>query len=351
MGTAVKEMRTQVSQAPEITEDEAAGLFMLDLAMGYTYQVALRIAAGLSIADHLVERPKTARELAEATGTDPIRLHRVLRLLATRGVFSEIEGSRFTLTPAAEYLRTDAPYSLRSAVLMITDETLWRPAGELIESVKGGSAFKHIYGMSFWEHWDKPDAPIEDFHVGMSSMSEVENLFLPRNYDFPEGATVADIAGGFGGLLLRVLQANPTLHGILFDRPHVLARHRLGELEADDRWELAEGDFFEAVPSADIYILKYITHDWLDDKAATILSCCRKAMNPGGRVLIMDTVIPAGNVPHTGKVMDLLCMGIYDGGRERTEEEFHQLLEHTGLKINRIIDTGSYISIIEAVAA
>jgi SAM-dependent methyltransferase len=333
-----------------VSDRDTAALFLLEQTMGYAYAAALRAAAILGVADHLVDGPKTVTELAAATETDTQRLYRMLRLLATRGVFREDERSRFELTPAAEFLRMDVPLSLRSAVMMITDETFWRPSGEVVWGVRGTPPFKRIFGKPFFDYWAQDMAAAEDFHVGMSSMSEVENQFLVRSYDFPEGATVVDVAGGFGGLLLRVLQRNPTLHGILFDQPHVLARHRLEELGADDRWELASGDFFEACPSGDIYLLKYIMHDWPDDKAIRILRNCRKAMAPGGRVLVMDPVIPPGNVPHTGKAMDLIVMAIYEGGRERTEEELRQLLAAADLRLNRVIDTGSYISIVEGVA-
>ncbi|PRD44940.1 methyltransferase [Phyllobacterium phragmitis] len=319
--------------------------------MGYTYSAALRVAALLGVADHLADGPKTVEELARATDTNALKLYRVLRLLATRGVFQENEDGRIALTTAAEHLRSDAPLSLRRAVMMLTHETLWRPAGSIVESLRGNPPFKHIFGMPFFDYWAQDDAPAEDFHVGMSSMSEAENLFLARSYDFPDGATVVDIAGGFGGLLLRVLRQNPTLHGILFDQEHVLAANRLGELGADDRWELASGDFFSACPTADIYMLKYIVHDWPDEKAVQILRNCRNAMAPGGRVLVMDAVMPTGNEPHGGKLMDIVVMSAYEGGRERTEKEFRQLLNEAGLKLNRIIDTGCYVSIVEAVAA
>jgi cyclopropane fatty-acyl-phospholipid synthase-like methyltransferase len=184
----------------------------------------------------------------------------------------------------------------------------------------------------------------------MSSMSEVENMFLVRSYDFPKNATVVDVAGGMGGLLLQVLRANPTLHGILFDQPHVLNRNRLAELGDDSRWELQGGSFFEACPEGDIYLLKYITHDWSDENSAKILSNCRKAMRPGGKILIMDPVIPEGSVRHSGKEMDLLLMASFDGGRERTESELKELVDNAGLKINRIIDSGFFVSIIETVA-
>ncbi|MBB2974280.1 methyltransferase [Mesorhizobium sp. RMAD-H1] len=335
----------------EASEAELAGMHLLEQAMGYAYPAGLRAAAALRVADHLADGPKTAEELARATKTDPLRLYRILRLLATRGIFQEDEQGRFSLTPAAQHLRSDVPMSLRHGVLMLTDETFWRPSGELVESVRGNPAFKHIYGMPFFDYWEQEGVPAEDFHVGMSAMSDAENQFLARAYDFPEGSTVVDIAGGFGGLLLRILQQNPTLHGILYDRPHVLARNRLKDLGDDSRWELVSGDFFKSCPRGDIYVLKYIVHDWPDEQAVQILRNCREAMNPGGKVLVMDPVIPAGNSPHTGKTMDLLCMAIYEGGRERREEELRHVLAEAGLRLTRVIDTGCFISVVESVAA
>ncbi|HDL7456879.1 TPA: methyltransferase [Yersinia enterocolitica] len=333
-------------------EREKAALYLLGEAMGFSYQGALRAAAVLGVADHLVDGPKTAEQLGKELGVNSQNLYRVMRLLATKDIFREIDGRRFELTFAAEFLCTLTSYSLRHAVLMITDETMWRPLGNIVDEIHGQSAFKNIYGMSFFEYWSKPQTrmPEYDFHTGMSSMSVVENLALVRGYHFPENTTVADIAGGLGGLLLTVLQANPTLYGILFDQAPILARHRLGELGDDSRWRLQPGSFFESCPAADIYLLKYITHDWPDEKTAEILHNCRKAMLPNGKVLIMDNIIPEGNVPHFGKNMDLFLMGSFDGGRERTETELKELLAKADLKLNRIIDTGSYISIVEAVA-
>ncbi|WP_443256018.1 methyltransferase [Xenorhabdus sp. IM139775] len=333
-----------------ISNDTSSALHLLHQTMGYTYQAALRAATVLGVADHLIDGSKTVYELAQAVGAKEQQLHRVLRLLATRNIFHEIEEKRFALTPAAEFLRTDVHNSLRAAVLMLTDKTFWQPLGEVVESVRGNPAFKHIYGLPFFDYWAQTGMPADDFHVGMSSMSKVENLFLAHSYDFPKNTTVVDVAGGFGGLLLRVLQDNSTLRGILFDRPHVLDRHELGALGDDTRWELASGDFFESCPQGDIFLLKYIMHDWPDEQCVSILNNCRKAMAPDGRVLVMDPVIPDGNVSHAGKEMDLLCMGIYEGGRERTKDELQRLLASAGLKLNRVIDTGCHISIVEAIA-
>jgi len=343
--------KRKVDTEVPVSESEAASMLLIDQAMGYAYPAGLRAATILGVADHLANGPKTAEELAGATKADPLKLYRVLRLLATRGIFRENADGRFALTPAAEFLRSDIPNSLRQGVLMLTDETFWRPSGELVESVRGNPAFKHIYGMPFFDYWAQESAPTEDFHIGMSSMSDAENEFLARAYDFPEGATVVDVAGGFGGLLLRILRLNPSLHGILYDQPHVLDRHRLKELGDDKRWELVSGDFFKSCPRGDIYVLKYIVHDWPDEKAVQILRNCREAMNPGGRVLVMDPVIPTGNEPHTGKIMDLVCMAIYEGGRERREEELRRVLAEAGLRLTRVIDTGCFISVVESVAA
>ncbi|WP_145577054.1 methyltransferase [Yersinia mollaretii] len=340
-----------VDNNPLKYEGDTAALYLLEQAMGFTFQASLRAAAILGVADHLAKGAKTAEEIGQAVGADWRLLNRVLRMLASRHIFAESENGQFSLTPAAEFLRTDNNNSLRSAVLMLTDKTFWLPLGNLVENLRGESAFKQAFGMSFYEYWSQENIPESDsdFHTGMSSMSSVENNFLVRSYDFPENATVVDIAGGFGGLLLKVLQHNPTLHGILFDRPAVLARNRLGELGDDSRWETQSGNFFESCPSADIYLLKYITMDWPEEQASKILRSCRNAMRPNSKVLILEPVISREDTWQGGKEIDLLLLGSFDGGQARTEDELKTLLASADLKLNRIIDTGSYVSIIEAI--
>ncbi|MDN0109040.1 methyltransferase [Yersinia mollaretii] len=340
-----------VNNNPLKYEGDTAALYLLEQAMGFTFQASLRAAAILGVADHLAKGAKTAEEIGQAVGADWRLLNRVLRMLASRHIFAESENGQFSLTPAAEFLRTDNNNSLRSAVLMLTDKTFWLPLGNLVENLRGESAFKQAFGMSFYEYWSQENIPESDsdFHTGMSSMSSVENNFLVRSYDFPENATVVDIAGGFGGLLLKVLQHNPTLHGILLDRPAVLARNRLGELGDDSRWETQSGNFFESCPSADIYLLKYITMDWPEEQASKILRSCRNAMRPNSKVLILEPVISREDTWQGGKEIDLLLLGSFDGGQARTEDELKTLLASADLKLNRIIDTGSYVSIIEAI--
>ncbi|EKT59502.1 methyltransferase [Providencia sneebia] len=334
-----------------ISKNESAAIYLLEQAMGITFQASLRVAALLDIADKLKNGAKTIDELAKESDVNPKHLFRVMRMLAAKKVFAQTDDGKFELTPAAQFLRKDHPHSLHDAVLMLTDITFWAPLGDLIDSLRSDTPFKDMFGESFYEYWADESHYKDDytFHTGMSSMSAVENYFLTQKYKFPDNAKVVDIAGGMGGLLLSVLKSNKTLHGILFDRPEILQKHRLGELDGEKRWEIHPGSFFESCPEADFYLLKYITMDWPTDQAQKILQCCRNAMNDNSKLLILEPVIPTGNNWHGGNLIDLLLLASFDGGQTRSEEELTELLDSAGLKLNRIIDTGCYVSIVEAI--
>lgn len=324
---------------------------VLDEAMGYLYSAALRAVAELGVADHLVAGPLPVSELATAVGADASSLYRALRLLAMRGVFAEDDAGRFGLTPTAEPLRTDAPASVRAAVLMITDRTLWLPAGELVETVRTGtSPFERLFGMPFFEHFAQDADTAATFHDGMAAWSDSENPIIARAFEFPPSGVVVDIGGGHGGLLLQILRDHPGLRGILYEQPHVFAGHRLGQLGADDRWELIEGDFFTEAPAGDIYLIKRILHDWDDERSTRILRNCSETMADDGRILVIDAVIDPGNEPQSGKLLDMALMGSFPG-RERTRAEFDTLLTEAGLHLVRVIPTPTHLSIVEAVAA
>ena len=324
---------------------------LMDHAMGYLFPAALRVAAALGAADHLVRGPSPVAELAGAVGADPLNLHRTLRLPATRGIFVEDGAGRFALTPTAELLRSDVPSSFRSAILMLTDRTFRQPAGELDEAVRTGtSPFERLFGMPFFDHFARDPDTAAVFHVGMASMSDPENPLVARACDFPSQAVVVDVGSGHGGLLLAVLRAHPGLRGVLFDRPHVLEGHRLGELGADHRWESAAGDFFAEAPPGDVYLLKRILHDWDDERCVRVLRHCRRAAREHGRVLVVDAVVPPGNDPDPGKVIDLLMMSSMPG-RERTRAEFDGLFARAGLRLTRVIPTDTRLSIVEGVVA
>jgi len=317
--------------------------------MGYLFSAALRAVAALNVADHLAQGPRPVADLAEAVGADPLNLSRALRLLATRGIFAEDDAGRFALTPTAELLRTDVPSSFRAAILMLTDRTFWQPAGELEETVRTGtSPFERLFGMPFFDHFARDADTAAIFHVGMASMSDPENPLIARAYDFPPTAVVVDVGGGHGGLLLAVLRDHPGLHGVLFEQPHVLREHRLGELGADHRWDLATGDFFTEAPPGDLYLIKRILHDWDDEQCVRILRQCRRAVSDHGRVLVIDAVIPPGNDPDPGKLIDILMMTSLTG-RERTHTEFDTLFTRAGLRLARVIPTDTRLSIVEGV--
>ncbi|MES5825003.1 methyltransferase [Streptomyces sp. RG80] len=333
------------------TDSRGSAAFLVDESLGYLFPAALRAAAAVGVADHLTDGPRSPAELAAATGTDARNLYRVLRLLATRGIVAEDPEGRFRLMPAGDALRTDAPHSARSAILMNTDRSLWLPAAAMERCLtEGTSAFEGIFGMPFFEHFAKDKETAAVFHTGMAAMSDPENEPIAAAYDFPGTGTVADVGGGHGGLLLEVLRHNPGLRGVLHDQPHVLAGHRLDTEETAGRWSVAEGDFFTGAPKADIYLLKRILHDWEDDQCVTILERCREAMAPDGRILVVDAVVPRDNAPHQSKTLDLLLMSALVG-RERTESDFAALFAAAGLRISRILPTPTVLSVVEAVAA
>ncbi|EKT64645.1 methyltransferase [Providencia burhodogranariea] len=334
----------------EKSNDMHTAQYMIQQALGFVYQAALRAAAELKIADHLEKEAKTVEQLATETKTEAKILKRILRVLASRKIFKCLDDSRFTLTPEASFLLSDHPYSLRQAILWLTDKTFWLPSAEFAQSAHGKHMFEEIFGTTYFEYWEKNDQP-DGFDEGQASLSKIENEFIIQHYDFPKNAIIADIAGGLGNLLLTVLQRNPTLNGILFDQEHVLAKNILHELNDDSRWTIQAGSFFEACPEADIYLLKYITHDWEDSKLIKIFKTIRRAMKPTSKLLILDCIIPLDNEPHFGKELDLICMSAFHDGGEHTEAEFKELFLRAGLKINQVISTNSHISIIETVPA
>ncbi|MEQ5205960.1 MULTISPECIES: methyltransferase [Proteus] len=329
--------------------NKSAALDLMKKSMSFTIPGALRVAAKLKIADLLKEGPKDINELAKKTNSIPYVLNRILRMLASESIFYESEGERYSLAPAGRFLLSDHKYSLRDAVLMLTNETLWRPVGDVIESVQGNPAFENLYGMSFYQYWQDNVREDHDFQAGMSSLSKIENYFLIKHYKFPENKIVTDIAGGLGGLLLEILKENPTLKGQLFDHPHVLERTKLVELSDDSRWKLIPGDLFGDYPESDIYLMKYIVHNWNNEKVINIFKNLRKIMKADSKVLIIEPVIFKKNIPDVAKYMDMICMSAFPESGERTEDEFIALLDQSDLKINKVIKTETYNSILEVV--
>ena len=337
--------------APALSPD----VQILQMTLAPFVTQALYVAAKLGIADLLVDAPKTAAELAAATNTDERSLYRVLRALASAGVFSETAPRTFANTPASETLRTDAPNSTRYFVMFIGEEPHWRNIGNTMYSVKTGKpCWEHVHGEPVFSYMFNTNKELgEIFNQSMVSFSHQDIGPVMSAYDFSGVTTLADIAGGYGHLLAAILKKYPAMKGVLFEVPQLLegARGFLAQSGVADRLELVSGDFCKDIPvRADVYMLKHIIHDWYDDTCTTILHHIRQYMPDNGRVLIIDSVIPLGNEPHMKKVLDIEML-IAPGGVERTAEEFETLLNNSGFRLNRIIPTASANSIIEAVKA
>ena len=327
--------------------------FLTELAFGALMSQALYVAAKLGIADLLADEPQPVYKLAASTDTHERSLYRVLRSLSSIGIFQEVEPKVFALTRLAEPLRTDAPGSVRNGVIFMGEEWHWRVWGNLLHSVRTGeAAWKQTHGAEVFDYFPKNPEQAEIFNRAMTDMSVITAPAVIEAYDFSGFKTIVDIAGGHGYLLAQILKANQNLSGILFDMPHVIAG--AGEmLEREGvaaRVEKVAGDFFASVPSADAYIMKHIIHDWDDERCIIILKNIGAAMKPGGKVLIVEVVVPEGNKPHYSKLLDLEMLAS-PGGIERTEKEYDALLAQAGLRLTRITATKTPFSIIEAVKA
>lgn len=343
----------QVSPLPRSRHLEVSKSVMTNdlgsLIHGYWVSQAVYVAAKLGLADKLAAGPRSVDDLAAETGCHAASLFRLLRALASVGVFREHEPQRFGLSPQAERLRTDAPLSLRAVAIMMGEEH-YRAWGELLHSVRTGeNAFRHVYGRPVFEFLADHPEQAAIFDAAMTGIHGREIEPMLAAYDFSSFGTLADIGGGNGTVLSALLRHVPSLRGVLFDLPHVVDRAR--QTMPDDcraRCELVAGDFFRAVPpGADGYLLRHILHDWTDDESATILRCIRSAIPEHGRMLVLESVIPLGNEPFFAKLLDLTML-VIPGGRERTAEEFQTLFATSGFELTRIVPTRTELSLLEA---
>ena len=322
---------------------------ILQLATGYWLSRALYIAAHLGIADLLKDGPKSASELAAATATNADALYRILRALASVGVFAEAGERQFALTPLSETLRRDAPDSIRAMVLFTGDRLHWSIYGEMLYSVQTGKpAFDHVYGKRPFEYLSEHPEDARVFDEAMTSLSVAANAAIAEAYDFSAFGTILDAGGGNGALLAAILKKYPQPRGILYDLPHVIEHARKKALLPAERSETIAGSFFEHVPSgAGAYLLKHIIHDWDDASAVQIFRICRRAMSDSSKLLVLEMIVPSGSEPAFVKFLDLEML-VLPGGRERTEDEYRQLLASSGFRLTRVIPTHSPVSVIEA---
>jgi hypothetical protein len=275
---------------------------ILETLVGGWRAQALYVAAKLGIADLVKDEPKTVGELADATGTNANSLFRVLRALASIGVFEE-QGGRISLTPLAQPLLSGVPGSMRPTAIMFGEEHqhAW---GNILHSVRTGeTAFDNVYGMNCFEHFEKNPEAAAIFNDAMTSFATQTHTAVIGSYDFSGIETLVDVGGGHGALLSLILKDNPPLRGRLFDLPHVVngASRVLDAHGVSDRCEIVSGDFFTEAPAGNAYILSSIIHDWDDERSIKILSNCRRAAQPDAKLLLVEMVIPEGNEPFWGK--------------------------------------------------
>jgi SAM-dependent methyltransferase len=323
---------------------------LLRMGFGFALGQALHVVAELQIAELLHDGPRTAEALATATDSDAGALYRVLRFLAGEGVFEEKSPGLFANTELSDGLRAEAPASPRDFIRMVNREA-YAAWGQLLHSVRTGQpAFEHVFGAPRFE-WlaEHPDAAAL-FQQAMVALSQGGNFEAARAYDFSGCRRVVDVGGGHGQLLSAIITLNPHLSGVLLDVPAGLEAASKGVGGPLPRCELVTGDFFASVPTSDTYVIKKVIHDWADEQAVTILRNCCRAMEPGGRVLVIETIVPPGNEAHPIKLMDVNMLAI-TGGMERTREQYEGLFTKAGLRLARVLPTAAPLSILEAVAA
>jgi hypothetical protein len=335
-----------------MSADRPPAQVLANMLAGAWLAQGLAVAAKLGIADLLDAAPQTPAEIATATVTDAVAMYRMLRALAGAGVLAEDASGRFHLTSLGGPLRSDAVDSIRAYAVMAGEQWVWRSVGALEYSVRTGlPAFDHVFGAPLFDYYARhPDAGKVSAD-GLRSVGRAQDAAVIAAYDFTSAGTVVDVGGGQGGLLAAILASNPRVGGILFDLPHVasMARKNLESTGLSARCRTEAGDFFRQVPpGGDVYLLRKVIHDWDDERARDILRTCRSAMTDGARLLLLEMVIPAGNTPAYGKLLDLLML-VYAGGRERTELEYRNLLTSAGFSTTRIVPTASAVSIIEAI--
>ncbi|HEX8340469.1 MAG TPA: methyltransferase [Tepidisphaeraceae bacterium] len=324
---------------------------MLGMIAGFWVSRAVWAAAELGLADRL-PAPRTADELAGELGLHGRSLYRMMRALASVGVFREHADGRFENTPLSDTLRTGAPDSVRALARSELGPSHYPAWGEILYSLQTGRpSFDKVFGEPVFAWFEKNPQRAEVFNESMGELTRTVEPAVLEAYDFSDCGTIVDVGGGFGGLLTAILRRHAGVRGVVFDAASVVERAgpRLAEAGLADRCTTAAGDFFQSVPpGGDTYLMKHIIHDWNDEQCVTILRHCHAAMKPGSRVLIIDQVLPGPNEPSLGKFSDLIMLQL-PGGMERTADEFKALLAAAGFEFRRIVPTQSPVSVIEGV--
>ena len=327
---------------------------LMQMASGYWISKIIYAAAKLDLADHLADGPRTADELAGPTGTHAPSLHRLMRTLGGLGVLTSTDDRSYSLTPMGEALKTGAPGSARSVALSFGSPAFVLAFEQIMHSLQTGeTGFEKAFGMPVFDYFAQHTDEASLFSETMVGLNGGEAVAVAEAYDFSGVGSVVDVGGATGNMLAAILARHAGPRGILFDMAHVVADAPalLEKNGVADRVTIESGSFFESVPAgADAYIVSHIIHDWSEDQCLTILGNIRKAMKPDSRLLIVEMVLPPGDTPHPGKILDIVML-VCPGGQERTPDEYEALLSKAGFRMTRVVPTESPVSIVEAVLA
>jgi hypothetical protein len=344
--------RMHESHSQNVMPDASAAAMLRQLIMGFRITQLIYVAAKLGLADRMEHGPQMPQQLAHAVGAEPQAIYRLLRALASLGLFVETAEGAFALTSLAQLLRTNVAGSLRSLALLYGEEWLWQAYGGMLYSVQTGRpAFEQAHGQPLFGYLHDHSAAATLFNEAMSAYSAQEAAAILAAYDFSGVSTVVDVGGGHGALLAALLHEHQHLSGIVFDLAPVVAdaQRQLADAGLAARATCVAGDFFDALPSGgDVYLLKSVLHNWDDAAALRILCTCRHAMAQQARLLVVERVIPSGNTPAEAKLFDINML-VVAGGQERTGREYDALFQAAGFNLTRIIPTRSPLSLIEAV--
>jgi len=340
---------TAAPSAPTITSAPGAALGkLMQVTNAFLVSRCLYVAAEIGVADHINDAPQTSEALAKVTGSNAGALHRVLRVLASHGIFEDKDGS-WAHTEMSQLLRSDHPASMRDYIRMIGMPVFWRAWEHIEHSVRTGeTGFKKIHPGGAFPYLAEHPHESSLFNAAMTAKSHGDIAAVLPAYDFAQFATIADIAGGRGHLLRAILKQYPNTRGILFDQPHVVA-----EVSPDkgEKLSVTGGSFFtDKMPTADCYVLMNIIHDWPDAECIKILSAIRRDMPQHARVLLIESVVPSSPEPHLSKELDIVMM-VLPGGKERTKQEYADLVSKCGLRLKEVVETKSPYSIVEIFAA
>jgi hypothetical protein len=335
------------------TASRGAAAAVREMLLGVRLSQSIAVAASLGIADALAKGPRNSDDLAPELGCHPSALYRLLRTLAAAGIFREDADRRFSLTELGQALRTDVEGSVRDQAILFGRPYMLAAWGNLEHSIRSGeNAFAALNGVDVWEWRREQPAESTIFNRAMASISRPVGPAVATAYDFADAATVADIGGGNGTLLAAVLAHHPRVRGIVFDQVSVVAEAGpiLEAAGVADRTELVGGDFFESVPTADVYVMKAILHDWPDQDATRILRTIRRAAPETARLLVVERVLGGPNADLAGKIADLHML-VMPGGLERTAEEWRALFEAGGFGLGDIRPLVAGWQLIEGIPA